>query len=85
MSKDYSGVIKRREEAGHKSKKAKKTLAYVEYDIVDNDIILRTGQYRNRGVRELWFSGANERDYIITNIWFRHDPAANRIINELCC
>jgi len=85
MSKDYSGVIKKREDAAKKAQKVKKTLSYVEYDIVDDDIILRTGQYRNQSVRYLWTVGANERDYIITNIWFRNDPEVSRIINELCC
>ena len=75
----------RREEAGKKTLKAQRQTNSVEYKIENDDIIILSGQYTGKTVRELFVIGPTERDYIIKNIWFSGDADVIRIINSLVC
>lgn len=74
----------RKEKAGKETVKRQRKIEQVNYEILDDDIILKSGPYLNRSVRELYKVGAIERDYIIQHLWFTNDADVVKIINSLC-
>lgn len=74
----------RKEKAGKETVKRQRKIEQVNYEIIDDDIILKSGPYLNRSVRELYKVGAIERDYIIQHLWFTNDADVVKIINSLC-
>lgn len=74
----------RKEKAGKETVKRQRKIEQVNYEIIDDDIILKSGPYLNRSVRELYKVGAIERDYVIQHLWFTNDADVVKIINSLC-
>lgn len=75
----------RRESAADKARKAQKKLDLVQYTIEDDDIKFLSGPYYGKTVREIWFSGPEERDYVVSHLWNLHDEKVMKIIRELTC
>lgn len=78
-------VQARREEAGEKARRVRRKLDMVEFRVEGEDILIMSGQYIDKYVRDLWSQGPTERDYIVRHIWFRNDERVNQILNSLCC
>ena len=62
---------------------AKKT--YSAYKVEDGNILLLNGPYQGYWVKEMWFQGSDERDYIFKHIYKRGEPEVVKIIKELFC
>lgn len=75
----------RRESAAEKARKVQAKLDLVKYEIVDDDIKFLSGTYYGRTVKELWYLGSDERDYIISHLWNLHDEQVMSIIRSLTC
>ena len=75
----------RREQAGVRADKMKRKIDMVEYKIEDDDIIMLSGRYAGKTVKEIFFNSATERDYIVEKIWMGGDKDVVRIINSLVC
>jgi len=78
-------VQSRQEQAGEKARRVQRKLDLVQYRVEGNDIRILSGPFVDRYVRDLWEQGPQERDYIVKNLWFRHDEAVVAILNSLCC
>ena len=55
------------------------------YKIEEDDILLLTGSYANKRIKELWFTGPKERDYIYQYLYSCVDPEVQRIIKQFFC
>lgn len=56
----------------------------VNYQVCGTDVLITSGPFQGRYVRELWMSGPNERDYVVKNLCKRNDAEVLTIINSLC-
>jgi hypothetical protein len=74
----------RKEKAGKETVKKQRKIEQVTFEIIDDDIILKSGPYLNRSVREMYKVGAIERDYVVQHLWFTNDEAVVKIINSMC-
>jgi hypothetical protein len=74
----------RKEKAGKETVKKQRKIEQVTFEIIDDDIILKSGSYLNRSVREMYKVGAIERDYVVSHLWFTNDEAVVKIINSMC-
>lgn len=81
----YQNAMLRKEEAGRKAEIVNRRSDSIKYEIVDNNIIILSGSYANRGIRELWYIGDAERDYIIEKLWSLGDEKINNIIKSMTC
>jgi hypothetical protein len=79
-----SRTMMRKEKSGKETLKRKRKLDVVTYEIIDDDIIFKSGTFLNRSVRELYKLGPIERDYIVQHLWFTNDDAVIKIINSMC-
>lgn len=77
-------LMVRKEKAGKEALKTKRKLDLVEFRIEDEDILLLSGPYSGKTVKQLWPLGPTERDYVVQKIWFSGDEEAVRIVNGLC-
>lgn len=73
----------RRENAYDAAQRKKRLLHLVEYVVEEDDIIILSGVFTGRSVRELFSVGPNERDYIVKNLWYRNDEQVRKILREL--
>lgn len=79
-----SRTMARKEKAGKETVKRQRKIEQVNYEIIDDDIIFKSGPYLNKSVRELFKISPLERDYIIQHLWFTNDADVVKIINSLC-
>lgn len=70
---------------GDQERRFKIGRALPHYKIVENDILLLTGPYRDQYVRSLWSMGGKERDYIYQYLYLTKDPEVERIIKQCFC
>jgi ABC-type iron transport system FetAB ATPase subunit len=77
-------VMVRREQAGQEVKKQRKKLDQISYEVKDGDIIVLSGPYLGKSVKDMWSVGPIERDYIVKHLWFTNDFEVVKIINHLC-
>lgn len=78
-------VMLRKEKAGYKTDRMIRKHNPVRYEIEEDDIIILSGPYTGRKVRELWPLGPVERDYIVKKLWSTGDEKIVKIINSMTC
>jgi len=75
----------RREKASAKAVKVQQSADRVSFRVQQGDVLILSGPYRDRWVRELFALGAVERDYIVKHLWSTGDPEVVAIINSMVC
>lgn len=75
----------RREEARKNNDKQRKAAEIIDYSFHGDDVVLDTGKWKGKSVRELWGLSAEGRDYIVEHLWNRNDDDLNAIIRTLVC
>ena len=75
----------RREEAAQKAKKQPKVPDKIKYEIDNGDIVLLSGPYAGQYASHVFVAGAEERDWVIKNLWFTHDERVMVIIRGFLC
>lgn len=75
----------RREEAREKTNKQRKALEIIDYSFQGDDVIIDSGKWKGKSVRDLWATSAEGRDYIVEHLWNRNDDDLNSVIRTLVC
>jgi hypothetical protein len=73
----------RREEASAKAVRAQQSVDRVSYRLEPDDVLILSGPYRDRRVRELFTTSAVARDYIVKHLWSTGDPDIVALINSM--
>ena len=79
------GSMIRREKAAAGIQKQSKKVEQVKFQVEGNDILFLDGKYFNQYVSQVFFLGAESRDYVTKHVWFSNDETAMAIIRSFLC
>jgi len=75
----------RREKAGQKAARQARKVEKVEYQVEGEDIVLLSGPFAGQYVSQLFFEGAEQRDFVVKHLWLSHDEKVMEIIRRFLC